>query len=34
MRIALHIDNETDERGNIIPAPGAAPSAATESGVN
>jgi PDZ domain len=38
MRIALHIDNEMDTAGNIIPLPGAsphaAPSAATESAVN
>jgi hypothetical protein len=38
MRIALHIDHETDAAGNIIPAPGAlpsaAPSVATESAVN
>jgi hypothetical protein len=38
MRIALHIDHETDAAGNIIPLPGtsprAAPSAATESAVN
>jgi hypothetical protein len=38
MRIALHIDHETDAAGNIIPPPGispaAAPSPATESAVN
>ena len=38
MRIALHIDHETDAAGNILPlpgtAPGAAPSVATESAVN
>ena len=38
MRIALHIDHETDAAGNILPlpgtAPGAAPSVATESVVN
>ena len=38
MRIALHIDHETDAAGNIIPPPGTppgvAPSAATESAVN
>jgi hypothetical protein len=38
MRIALHIDHETDAAGNIIPSggasPGAAPSVATESAVN
>jgi hypothetical protein len=38
MRIALHIDNETDAAGNIIPRPGmlpgAAPSVATESAAN
>jgi hypothetical protein len=38
MRIALHIDNEMDTAGNIIPLPGAsphaAPSVATESAVN
>jgi PDZ domain len=38
MRIAVHIDNETDAAGNIIPAPGlvpgAAPSVATESAAN
>jgi len=38
MRIALHIDHETDAAGNIIPpagaVPGAAPSVATESAVN
>ena len=38
MRIALHIDHETDAAGNLIPSPGtspaAAPSVATESAVN
>ncbi len=38
MRIALHIDHETDAAGNILPLPGtspdAAPSVATESVVN
>jgi hypothetical protein len=38
MRIALHIDHETDSAGNILPLPGtspaAAPSVATESVVN
>jgi S1-C subfamily serine protease len=38
MRIALHIDHETDAAGNILPlpgtSPGAAPSVATESAVN
>jgi PDZ domain-containing protein len=38
MRIAVHIDNETDAAGNIIPRPGmlpgAAPSVATESAAN
>lgn len=38
MRIALHIDHETDAAGNIIPppgtSPGAAPSVATESAAN
>jgi PDZ domain len=38
MRIALHIDNETDAAGNIIPQPGtppaAAPPVATESAAN
>ena len=38
MRIALHIDHETDASGKIIPPPGAspraAPSAATESAAN
>ena len=38
MRIAIHIDNETDAAGNIIPRPGmlpgAAPSVATESAAN
>jgi len=39
MRIALHIDHETDAAGNIIPpppgtSPAAAPSVATESAVN
>ena len=38
MRIALHIDHETDAAGNILPipptSPGAAPSVATESVVN
>jgi hypothetical protein len=34
MRIALHIDHETDAKGNILPAPGAAPSVATENAVN
>jgi hypothetical protein len=38
MRIALHIDHETDAAGNILPLPGASPSAApsvaTESAAN
>jgi hypothetical protein len=38
MRIALHIDHETDAAGNILPLPGAspaaAPSVATESAAN
>jgi len=38
MRIALHIDHETDAKGNIIQptraSPGAAPSVATENAVN
>jgi S1-C subfamily serine protease len=38
MRIAIHIDHETDAAGNILPlpgtAPGAAPSVATESAAN
>jgi PDZ domain-containing protein len=38
MRIALHIDHETDASGNILPSPGtspaASPSTATESAVN
>ena len=38
MRIALHIDHETDAAGNILPipptSPGAAPSVATESAAN
>lgn len=38
MRIALHIENETDAMGNILPLPGAspaaAPSVATESAAN
>ena len=38
MRIALHIDHETDDAGNILPLPGtspaAAPSVATESAAN
>lgn len=38
MRIAVHIENETDAAGNIIPQPGmlpgAAPSVATESAAN
>lgn len=35
MRIALHIDRETDAAGNFIPPPGTSPgSAATESAVN
>ena len=38
MRIALHIDHETDGKGNIIPlvgaAPGAAPTASLETAVN
>jgi PDZ domain len=38
MRIAIHIDHETDAAGNVIPSPGAAPAAApsmpTESAVN
>jgi S1-C subfamily serine protease len=38
MRIALHIDHETDAAGNILPLPGtspaASPSTATESAVN
>jgi PDZ domain len=38
MRIAIHIDHETDEAGNILPlpgtSPGAAPSVATESAAN
>ena len=38
MRIAIHIDHETDAAGNILPlpgtSPGAAPSVATESAAN
>ena len=38
MRIALHIDHETDTAGNVLPLPGtspaAAPSVATESAAN
>ena len=30
MRIKLHVDHETDDKGNIIPAPSAAPSASLE----
>jgi hypothetical protein len=38
MRIALHIDHETDAKGNILPLPGSSPAAmpsvATESAAN